>query len=68
MALIKSLVYRLAWLFELAGGAVADFENSCVPKTQREASFTIAALHQWEMWIDDDRCVASAEEVREHVH
>ena len=52
-----------AWLFELAGGAITDFENTCVPKSQREASFTIAALHQWEMDVDDDRCVESAEEV-----
>ncbi|PPQ83362.1 hypothetical protein CVT24_001910 [Panaeolus cyanescens] len=50
------------WLFELAGGAIADFEDTCVPKSQREASFTIAALHQWEMHIEDDRCVDSAEE------
>ncbi|KAF7325301.1 FAD-binding PCMH-type domain-containing protein [Mycena venus] len=50
------------WLFELAGGAIVDFENNCVPKSQREASFTIAALHQWEMTIDDDRCIDSAEE------
>ncbi|KAI0029943.1 hypothetical protein K488DRAFT_12332, partial [Vararia minispora EC-137] len=50
------------WLFELAGGAIADVEQSCVPKTQREAAFTIAALHQWEMGIDDPRCVETAEE------
>ncbi|KIM40408.1 hypothetical protein M413DRAFT_446588, partial [Hebeloma cylindrosporum] len=50
------------WLFELAGGAIPDFENTCMPKSQREASFTIAALHQWEMDIDDDRCIDSAEE------
>ncbi|KAJ7821530.1 hypothetical protein B0H14DRAFT_2830945 [Mycena olivaceomarginata] len=50
------------WLFELAGGAILDFENNCVPKSQREAAFTIAALHQWEMTIDDDRCIDSAEE------
>ncbi|KAG6888392.1 hypothetical protein C0995_008632 [Termitomyces sp. Mi166 len=50
------------WLFELAGGAIIDFEDTCVPKSQREASFTIAALHQWEMDVDDDRCVDSAEE------
>ncbi|KAG6849356.1 hypothetical protein H0H93_009139 [Arthromyces matolae] len=50
------------WLFELAGGAIIDYEDTCVPKTQREASFTIAALHQWEMDVDDDRCVDSAEE------
>lgn len=53
----------VAWLFELAGGAISDFEDTCVPKSQREASFTIAALHQWEMEIDDDRCIDSAEEV-----
>jgi hypothetical protein len=41
-----------------------DFEDTCIPKSQREASFTIAALHQWEMdLIDDVRCVDSAEEV-----
>ncbi|KAJ7578278.1 hypothetical protein C8J56DRAFT_969597 [Mycena floridula] len=50
------------WLFELAGGAVTDFEDSCVPKSQREASFNVAALHQWEMGIDDPRCVSTAEE------
>jgi hypothetical protein len=50
------------WLFELAGGAIPDFDNNCVPKSQREAAFTIAALHQWEMTIDDSRCIDSAEE------
>lgn len=50
------------WLFELAGGAVADFEDNCLPKSQREASFTVAALHQWEMGIDDPRCVSTAEQ------
>ncbi|KAJ7672064.1 hypothetical protein B0H17DRAFT_947822 [Mycena rosella] len=50
------------WLFELAGGAIVDFEDNCVPKSQRESSFTIAALHQWEMTIDDNRCIDSAEE------
>ncbi|KAJ7721491.1 hypothetical protein B0H16DRAFT_1602527 [Mycena metata] len=51
------------WLFELAGGALVDHaEDSCVPKSQREASFNIAALHQWEMTVDDDRCIDSAEE------
>jgi hypothetical protein len=52
-----------AWLFEIAGGAIADFEDTCVPKSQRDAPFTIAALHQWEMDVRDDRCVDSAEEV-----
>ncbi|KAJ3509303.1 hypothetical protein NLJ89_g5289 [Agrocybe chaxingu] len=50
------------WLFELAGGAIIDFEDTSVPKSQREASFTIAALHQWEMDVHDDECVDSAEE------
>jgi len=50
------------WLFELAGGAIADYEDTCLPKTQREASFTIAALHQWEIDTHDERCVNSAEE------
>lgn len=55
---------RTAWLFELAGGAIADFDGTCVPKSQREAAFTIAGLHQWDMGIDDPRCVETAEEVR----
>ena len=50
-----SATVLVAWLFELAGGAITDFEDTCVPKSQREASFTIAALHQWEMDVDDDR-------------
>ncbi|KAJ7033392.1 hypothetical protein C8F04DRAFT_1260914 [Mycena alexandri] len=51
------------WLFELAGGALPEHaEDSCMPKSQREASFNIAALHQWEMTVDDDRCIDSAEE------
>jgi hypothetical protein len=53
-----------AWLFELAGGAITDYEETCIPKPQREAKFTIAALHQWEMGVDDPRCVSSAEDVR----
>ena len=50
------------WLFELAAGAVADTDNGVIPKAQREATFTIAALHQWEMDANDDRCIDSAEE------
>ncbi|KAI0941510.1 hypothetical protein AcW1_003384 [Taiwanofungus camphoratus] len=50
------------WLFELAGGAILDFEGTCLPKQQREATWTVAALHQWEMGIDDPRCITSAEE------
>ena len=56
--------YISAWLFELSGGAIVDYEGTCVPKAQREAAFTVAALHQWEMGVDDPRCVSSAEEVR----
>ncbi|KAI9510334.1 hypothetical protein F5148DRAFT_976931 [Russula earlei] len=56
------------WLFELAGGAIADYEGTCVPKAQRQAAFTIAALHQWEMGVDDPRCVSSAEDVRSLHH
>ena len=54
---------HLAWLFELAGGAIGDFENSCLPKEQREAAFTVAALHQWDLGIDDPKCVTTAEDV-----
>ncbi|OCH92054.1 hypothetical protein OBBRIDRAFT_727623 [Obba rivulosa] len=50
------------WIFELSGGAIADFEDTCLPKEQREAIWTVAALHQWEMGIDDPRCIKSAEE------
>ncbi|KAH8110449.1 hypothetical protein DFH11DRAFT_1730360 [Phellopilus nigrolimitatus] len=49
------------WLFELAGGAVADAEDTCLPKSQREAGFTIAAFHQWELDDDDPLCVTTAE-------
>jgi len=50
------------WLFELAGGALVDFENSCLPKSQRQAAFTVTALHQWDIDFEDPRCVESAEE------
>ncbi|KAF9235248.1 hypothetical protein BU15DRAFT_89615 [Melanogaster broomeanus] len=50
------------WLFELAGGALVDFENSCLPKSQRQAAFTVAALHQWDVDFEDPRCAESAEE------
>ncbi|KZT01489.1 uncharacterized protein LAESUDRAFT_739160 [Laetiporus sulphureus 93-53] len=56
------------WLFELSGGAIADFEDTCLPKEQREATWTVAALHQWEMGIDDPRCIASAEELVDRGH
>ncbi|KIJ15662.1 hypothetical protein PAXINDRAFT_99511 [Paxillus involutus ATCC 200175] len=50
------------WLFELAGGALMDFEDSCLPKSQRQAAFNVAALHQWDIDFDDPRCIESAEE------
>ncbi|KAJ3758077.1 hypothetical protein EV360DRAFT_44718 [Lentinula raphanica] len=50
------------WLFELAGGAISDFENTCIPKSQRETLFTVAALHQWDMGINDPRCITTAED------
>ena len=52
-----------AWIFELAGGAIGDYEDTCLPKEQREATWTVAALHQWDMGIDDPRCVTTAESV-----
>ena len=54
---------HLAWFFELTGGAIGDFENPCLPKEQREATFTVAALHQWDLGIDDPKCVTTAEGV-----
>ena len=57
------VLHRPAWLFELAGGALVDFENSCLPKSQRQAAFTVAALHQWDIDFEDPRCIESAEEV-----
>ncbi|KAI0819202.1 hypothetical protein BC628DRAFT_1085902 [Trametes gibbosa] len=50
------------WIFELAGGAIGDFEDTCLPKEQREATWTVAALHQWDMGIDDPRCITTAEQ------
>ncbi|KAL4079098.1 hypothetical protein J3A83DRAFT_4356097 [Scleroderma citrinum] len=50
------------WLFELAGGAIVDTKDSCLPKAQREAAFNVAALHQWDIDFEDPRCIESAEE------
>lgn len=50
------------WLFELAGGAITDTKDSCLPKSQREAAFNVTALHQWDINFKDPRCVTSAEE------
>ncbi|EEB95434.1 hypothetical protein MPER_05600, partial [Moniliophthora perniciosa FA553] len=49
------------WLFELAGGAINEFDDSCIPKSNREAAFTVAALHQWDMGLDDYLCISTAE-------
>ncbi|KAH9983185.1 hypothetical protein BJV77DRAFT_966954 [Russula vinacea] len=51
-------------LFQLSGGAIVDYKGTCIPKAQREAAFTIAALHQWGMGDDDQRRLSSAENVR----
>jgi hypothetical protein len=60
-----------AWLFEFTGAsAVGDTRDSCFPLTHREASFTVAALHQWshdESPAQDDLCVISADEWIEQV-
>ncbi|TFK50740.1 hypothetical protein OE88DRAFT_1680523 [Heliocybe sulcata] len=49
------------WLFELAGGAITDVSDTCIPPTRREATWTVASLHQWDLEIDDPRCRVSAE-------
>ncbi|RPD57835.1 hypothetical protein L226DRAFT_472397 [Lentinus tigrinus ALCF2SS1-7] len=54
------------WIFELAGGAICDFDDTCLPKEQREAAWTVAALHQWDMGVDDPRCVSTAEDWMKH--
>jgi hypothetical protein len=54
-----------AWFFELAGGKLPEFESSCVPRSTREAAFTIAALHQWPLEENDPRCIDTAAEVRQ---
>ncbi|CAE6510828.1 unnamed protein product [Rhizoctonia solani] len=49
------------WLFELSAGALVDTTDSCLPKAAREAAFTIVALHQWKLEMDDPACVLTAE-------
>lgn len=56
----------IAWLFELAGGAVADADDTCIPKNQREAGFTVVAFHQWDLGDDDPLCVTTAEHVNDY--
>ncbi|KAI0682941.1 hypothetical protein BC835DRAFT_1311296 [Cytidiella melzeri] len=41
---------------------IADYADTCVPKEQREAAWTTAALYQWKMGIDDPKCIEAAEE------
>lgn len=43
-------------------GAVADTTTSCLPKSHREALYTVAALHQWPVNVpqEDVRCVLTA--------
>ena len=50
----------IAWIFELAGGAIGDFEDNCLPKEQREAAWTVAVLHQWDVCIDDSCCIIAS--------
>jgi hypothetical protein len=51
-----------AWLFELTAGAVSDATTTCLPKSHRDALYTVAALHQWPVNIpqEDVRCVLTA--------
>lgn len=62
LELPADVILFTAWLFELAGGALTDYEDTCIPKSQREVAFTVAALHQWDMGVLDDRCRETAEE------
>ncbi|KAJ9100637.1 hypothetical protein QFC21_003681 [Naganishia friedmannii] len=50
------------WLFELTAGAVSDATTTCLPKSHRDALYTVAALHQWPVNIpqEDVRCVLTA--------
>lgn len=51
------------WLFECAGGAIADCKTTCLPQAAREATYTVAALHQWPNNVpeEDPRCVTTAQ-------
>jgi hypothetical protein len=50
------------WLFELSGAALTDCKTTCLPKTHRDAAYTIAALHQWPVDVpkEDVKCVTTA--------
>jgi hypothetical protein len=54
--------HLVAWLFELVEGAISDTTTSCLPKSHREALYTVAALHQWPVNVpqEDVRCVLTA--------
>jgi hypothetical protein len=56
------LRHHLAWLFELVAGAISDTTTSCLPKSHRDALYTVAALHQWPVNVpqEDVRCVLTA--------
>lgn len=50
------------WLFELSGGNVSDEHGGCFPASSRQATWTVAAFHQWELDEDDPKCVSAAED------
>jgi len=50
------------WLFELAGGAMTDFTNSCLAQSTREAAFTVVAFHKWPSFGGDEDCIRTGEE------
>jgi len=64
---LTRLITIPAWFFELAGGKLPEFENTCVPGSSREAAFTIAALHQWPLEENDPRCIDTAAEVSDSI-
>ena len=51
---------------------MSEVQDTCFPLSHREASFTVAALHQWshtEPPVLDTRCVTTAEEwINEVIH
>jgi len=57
VARFKDIPERCAWLFETAGGAVADVRESetCVPERLRKAPWMAMALHQWPDPSDGDQ-------------
>ncbi|KZO92326.1 hypothetical protein CALVIDRAFT_466383, partial [Calocera viscosa TUFC12733] len=50
------------WLFELAGGVLADFdEGGCISPATREAAFTVVAFHKWPSFGGDEDCIKAGE-------